>query len=149
MSHLHSTAASQSTHTARSDDDKNNNSTPHHAALERTWLAYHRTANQLASHGIIVLQAIFLHRTKHRALGKVCCTIMLLSAMLVTVVGLVRYTQQAHALLGSGRGARPSSSRSSSSVTSWSITSGSYAGPVGLAVACVCVMLLTVNFLTD
>ena len=115
-------------------------------ALERTWLAYNRTANQLASHGFVVAQVLFLHGGKHRVLGKACCAAMIVVAILVTLLGLVRYTRQARAL---SPGAKLTVGASRVSATSTAITPSSYVMVAGLTFGTVCVMLFVCNLIVE
>lgn len=67
-------------------------------ALERTWLAYNRTANTLASHGVIVSQLFFL-REGHKEIGRVCAIIMVSGAINLELIGASRYLVQSRGLL--------------------------------------------------
>ena len=60
-----------------------------HLALERTWLAYNRTANTLASYAVVVAQLFILHEHK-RTLGRVCGVIMICGAILIDLVSALR-----------------------------------------------------------
>ena len=74
-------------------------------ALERTWLAYNRTANTLASHAVVVAQLFILHEGRHR-IGIACGVVMICGGILVDIVGMVRYLHQSHKLLEGERGTR-------------------------------------------
>lgn len=67
-------------------------------ALERTWLAYNRTANTLVSHSIVVAQLWILHEGQ-RTVGRVCASVMIVGGILVDLLGAVRYLQQCRAIL--------------------------------------------------
>lgn len=66
-------------------------------ALERTFLAYNRSANHLASHGVIVAQLLIL-KDEHRHLGLVCGHFMIGVGILVSLFGCWRYVSQSRAL---------------------------------------------------
>ena len=72
-----------------------------HLALERTWLAYNRTANTLASYAVVVAQLFILHEHK-RTIGRVCGVIMICGAILIDLVSALRYLQQSHGLATKG-----------------------------------------------
>lgn len=76
-------------------------------ALERTWLAYNRTANTLVSHSIVVAQLWILHDGQ-RTVGRVCASVMIVGGIIVDVLGALRYLQQCRAILdkdpGTGNG---------------------------------------------
>lgn len=86
-----------------------------HLALERTWLAYNRTANTLASYAVVVAQLFILHEDK-RTFGRICGTIMICGSMAIEVIAGLRYLQQSHALVkkdaatGKGRAVLPTPS---------------------------------------
>lgn len=67
-------------------------------ALERTWLAYNRTANALASHAVIVSQLFSLHEG-HKAIGRVCAIVMISGGIILELIGIVRYFVQSRGLL--------------------------------------------------
>lgn len=67
-------------------------------ALERTWLAYNRTANTLASHAIIVSQLFFLHEGC-KGIGRVCAIVMNSGGIVLELVGAARYLIQSRGLL--------------------------------------------------
>lgn len=67
-------------------------------ALERTWLAYNRTANTLVSHGVIVSQLFYLHEG-HKEIGRVCGIVMISGGIILEVIGATRYLLQSRGLL--------------------------------------------------
>lgn len=67
-------------------------------ALERTWLAYNRTANTLASHAVIVSQLFFLHEGR-KDIGRVCAIVMISGGIILEMIGAVRYLVQSRGLL--------------------------------------------------
>ena len=69
-----------------------------HYALERTWLAYNRTANTLASHAIVVTQLFVLHEHR-RTVGRVCGAVMICGGIVIELVAAVRYLKQCRALV--------------------------------------------------
>jgi len=69
-----------------------------HLALERTWLAYNRTANALASYAVVVAQLFILHEDK-RTVGRVCGIVMICGGMTIDVIAAFRFLQQSHALV--------------------------------------------------
>lgn len=69
-----------------------------HLALDRTWLAYNRTANTLVSYAVVVAQLFVLHEDK-QTLGRICGTIMICRSMTIEVIAGLRYLQQSHALV--------------------------------------------------
>ena len=83
-----------------------------HFALERTWLAYDRTANTLASSAVVVAQLFVLHKN-HRTVGRVAGAVIICGGIVIQMVGALRYLQQSRALAhksestGKGRAALP------------------------------------------
>lgn len=68
------------------------------AALERTYLAFNRTANHFASAGVTIGQLLILHDDR-RQLGRVLSTIIISLAIVTELVGIVEYFRQHHALI--------------------------------------------------
>lgn len=66
-------------------------------ALERTFLAYNRTANTLAAHAIGVTQLWVLHEGR-RTVGTVCGAVMICGGIVISLTGCVRFLIQSRAL---------------------------------------------------
>ncbi|KAE8378377.1 hypothetical protein BDV26DRAFT_191551 [Aspergillus bertholletiae] len=66
-------------------------------ALERTFLAYVRTANALASFAIVAAQLFILHHDSVVA-GKVLACLSLACAIYIQIMGTVRYFKQQRSL---------------------------------------------------
>ncbi|KAE8148445.1 hypothetical protein BDV25DRAFT_17391 [Aspergillus avenaceus] len=62
-------------------------------ALERTYLAYTRTANALASFAVVASQ-LFILNDESVVAGKVLACLSLVFAIYITIVGCIRYFKQ-------------------------------------------------------
>jgi uncharacterized membrane protein YidH (DUF202 family) len=67
-------------------------------ALERTYLAYIRTANTLANLAVVVNQ-LFALKQNHKTLGKVYASIMIGTSIIIACLGAGRHFSATHTMI--------------------------------------------------